>query len=195
MLSKFKAFTGPRTFKFKDPDSSFLYESDSLQGLLSSIKSYRLQNELPPIDYLEMVVESYLCNLPEHKGDCYIIPTKTLKRGFLQYIRGGVALLKNLAYKSTVRPEVANARSLICKGCPLNTFPDRGPFITWSDNIALASVGSLRSTYHDFLGTCSGCGCPLRAKVFYNGNPHLTEEESKTMRAANPNCWQVNYGN
>lgn len=155
---------------------------------MQQIVAYRSQNELPQIEEMDAVIENYLCGLPEHQGDCR--KYKVLKRGFLSFIKGGVALLKNMAYDSFAPQSVADTRSFQCRECPNNTFPDKGAFIKWSDEIAVASVGSRRSSCHNSLGSCSVCDCPLRAKVFYNRSDlTFTEPQLEALREVN--CWQL----
>lgn len=186
MFLKFLPFQGPKVFKFKDPDiKTKRYEAQSMQGLLAIIRGYREQNELPPIEYLETVVEHYLCNLPEHIGACGPMPP--LKRGLLATLKGGIALISNMLYNKFVEQEVADERSAICAGCPENVFPDKGPFIAWSDDIAEQSVGSRKSKHHDELGNCGVCSCPLRPKVFYTGPYKFTDKQLKQFPDF---CWQ-----
>lgn len=189
MFLKFKPFVGPAEYTFKDPDTGYLFKETSRKSLFSRIVAYRAQNNLPPIEELALVVESYLCSLPVHQGLC--TPVGPLKRGLLSYFKGGVALATNLWYNKVVSKEEADRRGAICVKCPLNVFPDKGPFVAWSDSIAEASVGSLRSKYHEELGNCEGCSCPLRAKVFYGGTIKLTVSEATTMKNSNPKCWQL----
>lgn len=152
------------------------------------IRNYREQNQLPDIPYLETVVENYLCGLPENVGKCDKIK---IKRGILEYIKGGVALLENVFYgeSNMVSEEVANSRAAICIECPYNVFPDKGPFIEWSDKLAEAATHGKRSIHHTKLGNCMACQCPLRAKVWYGGKIKLTKEERAKMGAVG--CWQI----
>jgi hypothetical protein len=183
---KFNQLNTPTRFEFKDPDVSHkTYKADSYQNLYRLIRGYREQNGLPEIPYLETVVEHYLCGLPENKGRCVQRPK--LKRGLIPTIRGGVALIANVLYKSFVTQEVADARAAVCAKCPHNVFPDKGPFIKWSDDIAEAAVGKRKAKDHDAVGNCSICSCPLRAKVWYNGELKFPEEQLKQFPDF---CWQ-----
>lgn len=156
-----------------------------MASLLSHITRYREQNQLEPIEYLEEIVENYLCLLPENIGGC--VSAGKLKRGFFGFVKGGIALFQNVAYTQFVSKEKANARAEICVGCPMNVFPDKGPFVRWSDRLAEASVGTRRVDKHSKLGNCEACGCPLRAKVWFGGKLELTEEQE----AKAPDfCWQ-----
>ncbi len=186
MFLKFLPFQGPKVFRFKDPDKKGKrYEAPSLPALLALIKGYREQNELPPIEYLETVVEHYLCGLPEHIGACG--PKGPLKRGLLATLKGGVALISNMLYNKFVEQSVADERSAICAGCPENVFPDKGPFVAWSDDIAEQSVGSRKSAHHNELGNCGVCSCPLRAKTWWGGEFKFTDKQMKEFPDF---CWQ-----
>lgn len=185
-LAPFHSF---RTFKFPDPDTKFMHHAQSFEMLIHNIKFYRRQNELEELEYLESVVEHYLCQQKENIGACERRPQ--LKRGIIPFLKGGVLLLKNLLYNQFVSQEVADARSELCKTCPLNVFPDKGAFVRWSDELAVQTVGERKSKNHDALGTCEGCGCPLRCKVWYGGTIKLKPEEKEKILPVTPNCWQL----
>lgn len=190
MFLQFKKFCSPSIYEFQDPDVAHkYYKAKSYEELYKQIRGYRSQNELPEIDYLEIIVENFLCRLPQGVGSCQ--PRPQLKRGLIQTLKGGIALITALAYKSFVSQEVADSRSEICKDCSLNNFPNRGNFVKWSDDLAEMSVGNRKSKFHDELGTCDGCGCPLRCKTWYAGAIKLSDEEKTIMSQANPECWQV----
>lgn len=189
MLFKFNPFLAPKAWKFKDPDTGRDYKGTSLADLCTKIRGYREQNNLQPLEFLEATIVNYLCMLPENIGGCR--PAEPLKRGIIQTFKGGIALLKDIAYKTFVSQEVADARAKICAGCPLNVFPDKGEFVHWADVIAEASLGKKRSAYHDQLGNCEACTCLMRSKVFYGGEITLTDDEKFKMKKANPNCWQL----
>jgi len=185
-FKKFKPFHVPKSYVFIDPDTGHPYQATTKEQLFFSILAYREQNDLPPIAALDTAIENYLCNLAENCGSC---EWAKLKRGWVQTLRGGVALIENLFYgKNHIVPkEEAERRALICTACPQNIFPDKSAFITWSDEIALYATGGLRTTQYDKLGNCNACTCPLNAKVWYK-EASLTEEESKLA----PNyCWQL----
>ena len=188
MLLKFKPFHAPLNYRFKDPNTGFKFEAASEKELLLRIRSYREQNNLEPLEFLEAVVENYLCHQPENVGGCK--PRGEFKRGIFAYLKGGIVLLQNLMYSSFVNQEVADARSQQCADCRFNVFPDRDRFIKWSDNIAVASVGDRKSIRHESLGNCEVCSCPLRAKVHYAGKVTLSSEEIEKMKTVN--CWQLN---
>lgn len=190
MFLQFKKFCSPSKFEFQDPDlPKKKYVGQSYEQLYQQIRGYRSQNELPEIEYLEVVVENYICRLPGHEGSCQ--PRPQLKRGLLRTVKGGIALIQNLRYSTFVEQEVADSRSEICKDCDLNVFPNKGNFVKWSDDLAQMSIGDRRSKFHDELGTCNGCGCPLRCKAWYAGTIKLSDEEKTIMSKANPECWQV----
>lgn len=189
MFYRFTPLTSAKEYYFQDPDTKHKYRANNMQELCSQIRLYRAQNELPVLDYLETVVESYLCRRPENIGGCE--PIAKLKRGVFPTIRGGIALLASVLYNSFVPQVVADERAKICTDCKLNVFPDKTGFIKWADALAAASVGDRRSKYHDKLGNCDGCSCLLRAKVFYNGPMNLKNEEKEKMQGANSQCWQL----
>lgn len=188
-LLQFNNFASPTTFKWTDPDTKHQYTGANLKDLCQKIRSYRSQNELSELDYLETIVEDYLCRLPQHNGSCR--HRGPLKRGIVKTLRGGVAVLQNMLFKSFASQEEADRRSAICKDCAFNDFPDRDRFVKWSDSIAQMSIQDRRSKHHDDLGTCLGCLCPMRSKVFWNGPVDLKEEDKIKMKAVNPQCWQV----
>lgn len=162
-----------------------MFEESSKANLIARIEAYREINKLESIESLSFVLESYWCGLPENAGNC--VPVE-VKRGVLGYLKGGVALVKQMMYKSFARQEVADARSVQCSTCEFNVFPDKTGFIAWSDKIAEASVGERRSIKHDELGNCAVCSCPLRAKVFYNGVVDIQPEWAEKFNKVN--CWQ-----
>lgn len=192
-LRKPKPFLGFQVIRFVDPDTRFKFQGTSIQGICQHIRTYRSQNNLPELEFLEDVVVNYNCMLKENLGVCEPSPTP-LRRGLIQTIRGGIALIQNLMYSSFAPQNVADVRSEICKNCTLNSFPDKTKFVKWSDDLALQTIGDRKSKYHDELGTCLGCSCPLRCKVFYNGTISLEKVEQDTMRKANPKCWQLPRG-
>lgn len=114
-----------------------------------------------------------------------------MRRGWFQTLRGGIALLENVAYRKIVAQDVAEQRAQICKDCVANIFPDKTSFIKWADELAEASTDGRRVSIQEELGSCEICSCNLRAKVWYGGNIKLTEGEKMQMMAANPQCWQL----
>lgn len=93
-------------------------------------------------------------------------------------------------YKQFASQEVADSRSEYCVKCPFNVFPDKDSFISWSNDIAVATIGERKSKKHDELGQCAVCSCPLKAKVFYVGNVDRNPEWVDKMEAVG--CWQLN---
>jgi len=184
VIKKFKPFIGPKSFVFVDPDTGFKYAEETKERLFKRIVDYRSQNELEPIVALERVLENYWCSLAENAGNCEMVP---LRRGWYHYLKGGVSLVENLFFgeKNLVTQEMADSRASLCIKCPYNVFPDKGRFVEWSDEIAEASTGGKKSKYHEELGNCDVCSCPLRAKV-WNKKATLTEEESAK---APEFCW------
>lgn len=184
LFKKFRPFTGPVEYKFKDPNTGYIYKASDKVELLQRIVSYRRQNELEPIDGLDYVVDNYLCGCPENFGSCQ---DNQLERHLMGYIRGGIALLKNMLYKKYVSQDVAEARAKICVTCPLNVFPDKKGFLKWSDEMAEAAVGDRRTSLHEKLGNCEVCTCVLKSKVFFGEPITLPKDEYDKL----PNyCWQ-----
>lgn len=186
MLYKILPFAAITEWEFKDPDiEGHEYRANSKEELLRKIAQFRQQNGLEDIDYLPWVVEDYNCRLQKNLGKCG--RNDQITRSFMQYIKGGILLLKNLRYPKMVNRDVAQKRADVCITCPQNVFPDKGPFIKWSDRIAEASTGGVRVVGHDKLGNCAACSCPLRAKVWYGGPLELSKEELEQMPDV---CWQ-----
>lgn len=183
---KFRPFATTSVYEFQDPDSGHLYRASNRKDLIREILQYRINNQLPPIENLDMVLDHYLCTLPVNAGRCS--PDIPLRRGLAATVRGGILLLKSMLYDKFASQEEADRRAEICVKCPHNVFPDKTRFVRWTDAIAKASIGSRRSKLHNDLGSCEVCTCPLRAKVFYEGDPELTEEELSKMKAVG--CWQ-----
>ena len=183
---KLRPFVAPRRFVFKDPDTGFEFEEDTQTKLFARILSYRGQNRLPEIEALSTVVEAYWCTLPENLGSCRAVP---LKRGWYQYLKGGIALFQNLVYNSMVSQEEAERRAAICLGCKYNVFPDKGNYARWADELAEASTKGRRVSVHEKLGNCEVCSCNMRAKVFYAGPISPSAEERVKMREVK--CWQL----
>jgi hypothetical protein len=190
IFKKFKPFESPRKVSFRDPDTGREFKGPTISDVANQIRGYRSQNELPPLDLLEIVIENHICNFPIHAGCC--TPLKGPKRTFMHYVRGGVAFLKNVAYKDFADQVEADRRSEICVQCPHNIFPDRGGFVKWIEDLTNRSVGKRQSKHHNELGLCGICTCPLRSKVFFKGKITLTKEELRKMsELENPKCWQV----
>lgn len=186
MFFKFKAFQGPASYSFKDPDTGYIYRETSKQELISRITAYRAQNNLEPIEHLPFTIENYLCGLPENTGKCEPVE---LKRGLMGTLRGGIALLKNYMYQSFASQEVADERAKQCSQCKYNVFPDKGAFIEWSDHIAINSVGDRKTALQEELGSCIVCSCVVKAKVWYTGEvPAVAEQLPKFEEVA---CWQL----
>lgn len=114
-----------------------------------------------------------------------------LKRGFMETLKGGIAIIVSMLYDRFAAQEVADERAQTCLGCPLNTFYDDPTFATWCNDRAEDCVGDRKSKYHDELGVCEACTCGLRFKVFYDHPIKLTKQQKAKMQAANKSCWQV----
>lgn len=183
-MLKFASFEAPSRYTFVDPDTQHLYSASDKGTLIENIVNYRCQNSLPPLEELGRVLDDYWCRLPENAGKC---EEYKLNRGWFATWSGAVHLLKNVFYGSEnmVGQEEADERSVVCKSCPNNVFPDRFLFIKWSDELAEASTGGRKSKEHTSLGNCAICSCPLRAKVFAK-DMKMTEEQRKL---APDFCW------
>lgn len=181
-LRPFRTF--PR-WEFLDPDTQYYHRAPDRDTLLARVNNYRQQNDLEPIINLNDVVENYMCGKKYNIGLCE--PNKTLSRSLLTYIKGGVALLKSIAYNSFVSQEEADRRALICIKCPKNIFPDKKRFVEWADKLAEATVGDRKSAHHDKLGNCEVCSCCMRSKIFYDGKLDFTPKEYKQFPSF---CWQ-----
>lgn len=188
MFRRFRAFEVPRTYAFKDPDTGFLYNAKTLNELYTSIIAYRVQNKLDFIEELPLVVENYICGLPENCNKC--IHNEKLHRSLFMYIKGGIALLRNMAFKRYATQEEADKRGLQCISCEYNTFPDKSAFVAWADEVTIQQVGDRKSIHDRELGNCSVCTCVLKSKVFFDGKlDEFNAEETKKMRGVS--CWQL----
>jgi hypothetical protein len=190
VIHVFKPFCVSKVWRFTDPDTGYLSVADTRENLIKSIVSYRANNRLPPIENLKLVLENYLAGLPENEGETAPLQ---LRRGFLTTLKGGVVLLEWVLFPTelTASMEVASARAAQCVICKFNEFPNKSHFMQWCDNVAKSCVGKLRTEQHAKLGNCMMCTCVLKAKVFYNGDPKLSEEQRSL--AAIVNCWQLKY--
>jgi hypothetical protein len=139
-----------------------------------------------------MVMEHYWATLPENAHISEKAPP--LNRGFLAYLKGGMAIIENIWYgeKNTVDQFTANARARQCSTCRFNIFPDKGQFLKWADMIAENSVGDKATPYDSELGNCAICTCVTKAKVWWKGEIKLTEDERGKMRTVD--CWQLKSG-
>lgn len=187
-MQKLKPMSSPDVYNFQDPDTGFSFLAPSKKALIAHIVAYREQNQLSPIEFLDVVLENYWCSQPGNSGNCEPV---MLRRGILQTLKGGVALLKHVFTGQYVGRAEADRRGSICVVCPLNEFPDKTAFVTWSDNLAHELTGNRQSEHHNELGNCIGCGCPLRVKVHSVPPFKLKNEEADKMRAARKDCWQL----
>lgn len=187
-MRQFKPFEASSILEFKDPDTGRIFRANTLKELYTEIINYRAQNNLEHIEYLREVVENYLCGLPDNCNKCK--EREQLSRSIGQYIKGGITLLKNMAYRQFSTQEEAEKRAKQCVKCEFNIFPDKGPFLKWSDDIAIQQVGERKSSMHEELGSCKVCTCTLKSKVFFKGTlPAFTDDELKELRKVN--CWQL----
>jgi hypothetical protein len=183
-MLKLLPFYAPQEYVFSDPDTNHTFIANTQKELVTNIINYRAQNNLEPIQHLNLVLENYWCGLPENAGKC----TKTeLKRGWFLYWKGGVQVFKNVFYgeKNMVSQEVADARSVICSTCPENIFPDKDGFIEYSDRLAEASTGGKKTVKYSELGNCNLCTCTLKALVWSKNNKVSPEENYPA------HCWKL----
>ena len=186
LMYSFSPFETTDKWEFIDPDTGYHYKGRTKAELIQRILAYRDQNKLEPIISLDTVVDNYLCGKPENLHKC--VPVN-LKRNFITYVKGGIALLTNLLMKKQVTDAEAERRAKICVSCPHNVFPDKHGFLAWSDDIAERATNGRQTSLHSQLGNCDVCSCLLKAKVFYDGPMGLDEEQKATMKKVN--CWQI----
>lgn len=188
MFLRFRAFEAPASYTFKDPDNGRMYSATTLKEIVTEIINYRDQNGLAPIEHLNLVIENYMCGLPEHCYKC--MNDDTLTRGMYLYIKGGLALLKSVVYPKYCSQGEADTRALQCISCPNNVFPDKKGFFKWADDTAVMMVGERKSKYHEQLGNCKACTCNMRSKVFWgNKLDKFSSEEVAEMQKVK--CWQL----
>lgn len=184
VFMKLKSFEAPQLYSFTDPDTGYHYQAANQEKLVQHIVAYRAQNGLEPLEALGAVLQNYWCAQPENKGRCehYV-----LKRGFLQTLKGGIALLTNFMYEKFVSQEEAERRAKICLDCPHNIKFKKGKFNGWADSVAEASVGDRKTPYDKDLGNCAICSCLLKSKIFYGDKIELDQDELEQMPDF---CWQ-----
>jgi hypothetical protein len=188
MLRRFRPFEASPIYQFKDPDTGHLYKEPSLKQLYTAIITYRIQNRLDAIEHLKEVVENYLCGLPENCNKCQ--PNEQLHRSMYTYIKGGVALLKNMFFQKFVTQTEAEKRAEQCVTCEYNVFPDKGPFMAWADEIAISQVGERKCSKDKYLGSCAVCTCVLKSKVHFDGTLEKFPEE-ELVKLKSVKCWQL----
>jgi hypothetical protein len=187
MFLRLKAFEAFDIYEFKDPDTGFLFKAAKLSDLYKDIILYREQNNLERLEGLNHVVENYLCGLPRNCNKCQ---ENILDRSFWAYVRGGIALLKNMTFKEYVPQYVAEKRALQCSGCRFNVFPDKDNFMKWTDEIAVSCVGDRKVSIADKLGNCEVCSCVLKSKCFFGGKLEKFNDE-QLVKLQSVNCWQL----
>lgn len=187
MFSKFKVFDGVNKFTWVDPDTGRAFQESSKKLLIDRIQSYRKANNLEEIEHISFVLENYWCSLPENAGRCE--PIQQLPRGVVGYLKGGIALMSTVLYKSFAHQNTADARAKQCVKCPYNVFPDKTGFRAWSDWIAVKSVERRESIHREELGECAICTCPLKAKVFWDGPVDIKPEWEEPLKEVK--CWQL----
>lgn len=183
IIKRLKNFTAPRRISWIDPDTGRKFIAKTRAELTQKIVTYRAQNELEPIENLNLVLENYWCNLPENKHLCN---EATLERGWMTYLKGGLVLVKTMLFDSYVDQNEADLRSSICAKCEYNQKPQKNNIDTWVDAVVEHQIGDLRSKHHDELHNCAVCSCVLKSKVWSGESASHDDEENKQL----PNhCW------
>lgn len=108
----------------------------------------------------------------------------------------GIGLWLSWFGDAPVKPELAAARASTCARCPLNE-REGNPLQRFNEAAAkeiMAIFGSLKhaklSTPHDdMLGVCSGCQCPMKAKVFVPLPLVLKHMRPEAHAALHSDCW------
>lgn len=196
-FKKFKPFKGPARYLFKDPYRGRIFHGATREELKKRVEDYRRQNNQPPLEYFDAVLDNYLCGLPENKDNC--VKTKPLDRSIFATIQGGIALLTNIFYgeKNMVSQEEADRRARICLKCPHNVVPEthttRQAFDRYADQIMAGSVHDRMTPYDKELYNCGLCTCVLRAKVHLKGAQFGAEdlEQARKPDGAPKDCWQL----
>jgi hypothetical protein len=189
IFRKLKPLREPARYIFKDPDSGREFQQNTRQALINEVVNYRINNRLEAIENLNLVLENYWCSLPENIALCDVF---NLKRGWTDYLKGGIALLKDSLYPadSRVTQEEAEERALICKQCPYNVRPTKTGAFQVADDVVETYLGKGTTTSSDkFLGTCSVCTCPLRFKVHVKGPFDIDHMQRDKM--VKVSCWQL----
>lgn len=194
IFKRFKPEESPKRYVYIDPDTNRSFGIDtpvtSQTELINLITQYRANNALEPILNLKSVLENFLCGMPENAGKCV---NYTLKRNLQAYIKGGIALVKDMLYgpEARVTQEVAENRAEICKKCPFNVIPpEKSWFIQSTDEAVKTYLGDNISTKNDaFLGNCQVCSCVLPFKVHVKGPFELNQGEINQMSTVG--CWQL----
>lgn len=174
----------PFRISWKDPDTGRRFIAKTRVELIQKIVTYRAQNELEPIENLNLVLENYWCHLRENKHLC---TDATLERGWKTYLKGGINLVKTMLFNSYVDQETADKRSEICASCPMNIVPSKTNWETWADDVAEHTIGDRKSKFHDKLNSCQVCTCVMKSKVWIGEKLEFTPDELSKF----PNfCWQ-----
>lgn len=189
IFRKLKAWSEPARYIFKDPDSGREFQAATREELITVIGNYRRNNNFEAITNLNQVLENYWCSLPENIAKCEVY---NLKRGWSDYIKGGIALLKDAIYAQDARVSQAEAeeRALICRVCPYNIRPTTSGAFQVADELVETYLGSNTKTSNDLnLGTCAVCTCPLRFKVHVKGPFDIDENQRPKYQRVG--CWQL----
>lgn len=183
-IRRFKPFLAPRRISWIDPDTQRRFIARNKGELVQKIVTYRVQNELPPIENMNLVLENYWASLVENK---HLTEEVTLERGWMTYLKGGITLIKTMLFDAYVAQEEADRRSDICVDCPHNVNPKKNTWDTWADATAEHTIGDRRSKNHDKIFNCEICTCLLRSKVWIDEPLELSKEEIMQLPDF---CWQ-----
>lgn len=187
---QFKPFAVPQSFSFIDPDTGFAFQAESKEQLIKHIVTYRVQNRLPPIEHLGIIIENYLCSKPVNRLNC---TGREMPKGWKVILKKGLALLRFMKFRNFADQATADLRSEVCVGCPLNQKPVNKPFYErWAAKAAEEVIEDRKSKNHDKLMECQACGCNLRAKVWTGDAIELFADEHQLIQIQRPQCWQIN---
>lgn len=148
----------------------------TISDLCWQIRSFCDVNHYPQVEHLEAKVLEYMCdNLPA--GFCRESTASAKRILTLTQVKDITSLIFKRAFSRSPTKflstlEEADRRAKICSECPLN---DRSRCTVCGGILSLVRklVGSRETSYDPVLGTCSLCGCLLRAKV------HVSSEALK----------------
>ena len=150
------------------PTSSFRFLEDynSMDELISHIRQYEKNNNLPPLQDLRIVLENFFCSRKGMDKRCIDVytPVDRTSKQVVTGIKAGLKMLYRQLTNSDMlaSQEVAEKRAKICAGCPFNSKKEK-PKLT--DDIMKAIVSNKKTSKDSCLGVCTKCTCPLKAKV------------------------------
>lgn len=199
--------TPPKGWFFTDPDTGFVYNKRyrSFRELSEHVRSYRTQNNLPPIHNFRQVWEAWRCQDRDVRHLCCPVEER-IKRTFSQFFRGGKAWFKAVlkgTKHSLVEQTLADKRAAICARCTENRKSiGHSHAQLYSDRFIAQHVGDRKTPYDKDLFTCKICTCILRSKVHFSNElvaDSLSASELARLRSqprdvstgAPLRCWQV----